>query len=161
MSTRFSHRGLGALIAVACALLLGYGLHLQYAQDLDPCPLCLLQRYGFVLLFILGLVGAVAPRAIGRGALMLAIVVALASAGVSAWHVHLQLHPPEFESCGPKLGDMIRNLPIATLLPKLFAGSGECTAIDWRFLGLTIPGWSLIGFLLIAATAVVALRRRS
>jgi disulfide bond formation protein DsbB len=154
-----SRRSWFVLIAACCALLLGYGLVLQHVDGLDPCPLCLLQRYGFVLLLLLALLGAGAPRSLGRGASFAALAVAVASAGVAAWHVYLQLNPPEFSSCGPGLGAMLSNLPFARALPKIFAGSGECTAIEWRFLGLTIPGWSLIWFLLLAAAAAMASRR--
>src|SRR5918996_336532 len=36
-----------ALVALACALLLGFGFYLQYGRGLEPCPLCLVQRAFF------------------------------------------------------------------------------------------------------------------
>ncbi|HUN91850.1 MAG TPA: disulfide bond formation protein B [Burkholderiaceae bacterium] len=150
-----------AFIALACASLLGYGLVLQHIEGLEPCPLCVLQRYGFVVLCVVAIVGALAPRLLGRPAAVVAILVALASAGVAAWHVHLQLNPPEFETCGPGLGTLISNFPLGRALPKIFQGSGECTQIDWRFLGLTIPGWSLIWFLVFGGASFAAARRAS
>jgi disulfide bond formation protein DsbB len=30
------------------------------------------------------------------------------------------------------------------LLPMIFQGEGECTAIDWSLFGLSIANWSLV-----------------
>jgi disulfide bond formation protein DsbB len=55
---------------------------------------------------------------------------------------------------------MLNNLPLTRTLEKLFYGSGECAAVDWKFLGLSIAGWSLVWFVLLGAYALlVALRR--
>jgi disulfide bond formation protein DsbB len=45
----------------------------------------------------------------------------------------------------------------------IFRGTGDCTKVPWRFLGLSIAEWSLIWFvlLIIAAVAAVVLKRRS
>ncbi|MGH8728130.1 MAG: disulfide bond formation protein B, partial [Burkholderiales bacterium] len=34
-----------------------------------------------------------------------------------------------------------------------FKGSGDCAEIAWRFLGLSIPEWALIWFLILAIAA--------
>lgn len=49
---------------------------------------------------------------------------------------------------------MIEQLPLSQALPRIFAGSGDCTAVDWTFLGGTIANWSFVGF---AAIALVCL----
>ena len=42
-----------ALGSTACALLLGFGFYLQYFDNQDPCPLCLVPRgFYFGLLFV-------------------------------------------------------------------------------------------------------------
>jgi disulfide bond formation protein DsbB len=48
------------------------------------------------------------------------------------------------------------------VLQKVLAGSGECAEVGWRFLGLSIAGWSLVWFVALAAFAIyVAARARS
>ena len=45
------------LIAVACAGLLAFGLYLQHVVGLNPCPMCIVQRYAMIGLLLLGLAG--------------------------------------------------------------------------------------------------------
>jgi disulfide bond formation protein DsbB len=66
------------------------------------------------------------------------------------------------ETCGSDLGFLVGNFPLTQALPKIFAGTGSCSSIDWKFLGLTIPEWTLVWFAIFAAAAiwaVVASRR--
>ncbi|SPE35872.1 Disulfide bond formation protein B [Burkholderiales bacterium] len=152
-------RILYAAVAVACAALVGFGMYLQEVEHLEPCPLCILQRYAFVAVGLLALSAALLPRALGRFAAWFGIVAALSGAGVGAWHVWLQLHPPAVSACGPSLEYLVSNLPLGRALPRIFQGYGDCTAIDWSFLGLTIPGWSLLCLSTLAVFLGLAQRR--
>ncbi len=147
-------------VAAAVVALLAAALYYQHVEGLEPCPLCILQRYAFVAVGAAALVAALAGgrrwRALaGAGAL----VFALAGAGTAARHVWIQMNP-ESLACGPGLATMIENLPLYEVLPKVFRGSGECGAIDWSFLGLTMPAWALVWFVLLAAALAAALVRR-
>jgi disulfide bond formation protein DsbB len=141
--------------------LLGESLFLQHIVGLEPCPLCIIQRYEFVLVGLLALIAAVTPNLISRGAHGLALVAALTGMGTAAWHVRLQLFPPVEASCGPGLEYMIGELPLTRALPMIFHGSGDCTEVQWTFLGISIAGWSLISFTIFAATLFAAWRRRN
>ena len=145
-----SRRAGFGLIAAICVALLGYALVLQHVKGLEPCPLCILQRYAFFGVLLLALPGLADPRRLGTAACAGGLIIALAGAGVAAWHVHLQLDPPEYASCGPGLQTMITELPLARALPRIFQGSGECTTIDWTLFGVTMPGWSLAWLLVLA-----------
>lgn len=153
-------RLLYAGVAAVCAALIGFGMFLQEVDHLEPCPLCVLQRYAFVIVGAAALLAAALPRLPGRIVATLGIVVAVCGAGVGAWHVWLQFHPPAVSSCGPSLEYLVSNLPLGRALPRIFQGYGDCTAIDWSFLGLTIPGWSLIWLLTIALFLALAQGRR-
>jgi len=48
---------------------------------------------------------------------------------------------------------MLENLPLSQTLAKLFAGSGQCAEVTWRFLGLSIAEWSLAWFASLALYA--------
>ncbi len=148
-------------VFVAAAALIGYGLYLQQVEHLEPCPLCILQRYAHVSVGLLALLAALLPRLLARFVGAIAIVAALAGAGVGAWHVWLQLHPPEVSACGPSLEYLIANLPLGRALPRIFQGYGDCTNIDWTFLGLSIPAWSMVWLLGLTLVLALAQRRRN
>jgi disulfide bond formation protein DsbB len=152
--------GAGALV---CAALLAYAYYLQYAQGLEPCPLCLMQRgffYAVMALFVLG-----ALHGPGRtGAWIYSALIVLFAAGGAATagrQVWLQSLPADkVPACGPDLFFMLNNLPLMRTLQKVFQGSGECAVVDWKFLGLSIAGWSLVWFVVLACYALwLALRR--
>ena len=143
MSLRF------ALPAAACALLLAFGFYLQYGRGLEPCPLCLVQRGFFMAVMAVCAVAAVhRPRRLG--AIIYGLLAALFAAGgatVAARQVWLQHLPPDkVPQCGPDLFFMMENFPLSRTLKTLVSGTGECAAVDWTFLRLSIAEWSLLCF---------------
>jgi disulfide bond formation protein DsbB len=145
-------RWLAAGTAV-CAALLGYGYFLQYAQGLDPCPLCQVQRGFYYLVGLAFLAGALHGRFIPAYC-SLAGLFALGGMAVAGRQVWLQHLPPDkVPQCGPDLAFMLNNLPLSRTLEKLFTGTGECAVVDWTFLGLSIAEWSLAWFLALAGYA--------
>ncbi len=152
-----STRAAFAAGALACALLVGFAYYLQYAQGLEPCPLCLVQRglfYAVMAVFVLGALHA--PRRAGTAVYgALAFLFAVGGAAVAGRQVWLQHLPTDkVPNCGPDLFFMLENFPLAQTLKKLFTGSGECAAVDWSFLGLSIAGWSLVWFALLGCYAI-------
>ena len=146
-----------AMFAV-CAALVGFGLFLQHAKGLEPCPMCILQRYAFVAIAVIALLAAIHnPRIIGRrvygGLLALA---ALAGGGVAIRHVYLEHNPPQIYDCGADFGYMLESFPLAEVLPMIFKGTGDCTKVPWRFLGLSIAEWALVWFGIFLIAAVIA-----
>lgn len=142
-----------AVPLVVCAVLLGYGYYLQFGQGLEPCPLCLVQRGFFYAVGVVSLLGVLhGPRRVGIAIYgILAALLALGGAATASRQVWLQHLPADkVPQCGPDLFFMLENLPLARTLEKLVQGSGECAAVDWKFLGLSIAGWSLVWFVLLA-----------
>lgn len=149
----------------ACFALVAYALHTQINGGLLPCPLCIFQRVAFAALGVAFLVGGLhAPRgSAGRRAWgLLAALVAVAGGAIAARHVWLQHLPSdEVPACGPGLEWMLETTPLAAVVREVLTGSGECAEVDWAFLGLSMPAWSLVWFLLLGAWALHAgLRRR-
>ena len=143
MSLRFG------LCALVCAVLLGFGFYLQYGKGLEPCPLCLVQRGFFMAVMAVCVVAAMhAPGP--RGTLLYSLAAAafaLGGAGVAARQVWLQHLPADkVPQCGPDLYFMLENFPFSRTLKTLLSGTGECAAVDWTFLGLSIAEWSLACF---------------
>lgn len=150
---------------VACAALIGFALYSQKAWGLNPCPLCIFQRIAFGVLGIVFLLGGLfAPRGVtGRRVWgMLALIPALAGIGIAGRHVYLtHLPPDQVPSCGPPLDFMMEASPLADVVKQVLTGSGECAKVDWAFLGLSMPAWALLWFVLLTAwIGLAAFRRR-
>jgi protein dithiol:quinone oxidoreductase len=148
-----------AAIAAVSFGLIGFGLVLQHGMDLQPCPLCIFQRFAYIALGTFATIGALlAPRATARAAGVLMLFAALTGGGIAAWQVWLQMHP-ESLSCGPGLSTMLESFPLTEVLPKVFRGSGDCAEAAWVFLGLSIAGWSLVWFSILSVASIAALFR--
>jgi protein dithiol:quinone oxidoreductase len=148
-----------------CAALLSYAVFAQYGQMFEPCPLCIFQRVAMAATGLIGLIGGLhAPRrAWGRRIYgLLAFLAAGTGAAVAGPHVWLQHLPPDqVPACGPGLSYMIEALPSwADVVRKVLQGSGECAKVDWTFLGFSMPEWTLLCFVLLAAGALAAGFRR-
>jgi len=143
----------------ACVALLAYALYAQFDLGLDPCPLCIFQRVGVAALGVVFLIAALHnPRGWGtRVYAVLLAVAALATIGVAARHVYVQHMPPgSLPSCGAPLGVMLKFSPFFDVIRKVLTGSGECSEVPWRFLGLAMPAWVLICGLVLGAFGVTA-----
>lgn len=151
-----------ALIAAACVALLAFGMYLQHVQGLEPCPMCIVQRYALVLVAVC--TGLASLRG-SKGWWMSFGVLALAASGfgafVAARQTWLQWYPPEFASCGRDFYGMIENYPVSRAIPMIFRGSGDCAAVDWTFLGGSIANWSFVCFVGLAAVLLVLLLKGS
>ncbi len=160
MQTRVSLRGWYLIQLWIISGLIGYALFLQHRLGLEPCPLCILQRLVFFGLAAVLLVAIVhSPKGWGRrvyggtGGL-----VALVGVAISAWHVRLQNLPADqVPSCGPGLDFMMENFPLTDTARMVFQGSGECAELLWSFMGLSMPAWALIWFVLLGIAALLPL----
>jgi disulfide bond formation protein DsbB len=136
-----------ALLALGCAGLLGFGMYLQHVVGLEPCPMCIVQRYAMTLIGILALLGWVWRSMLGHRVLaVLSVLLALGGAFVAARQTWLQWYPPEVASCGRDFYGMIESFPLQRAIPLIFRGSGDCSAVDWTFLGGSIANWSFVAF---------------
>ncbi len=145
-----------AAMSAVCTALVGFGLYLQEYKGIDPCPMCILQRYAFIAIAIVALVAAIhGPRQLALkcyGALV--ALLAVAGGGVAIRHSWLQHFPPAKETCGADLDFLIDTFPLSQALPKIFAGTGSCSKVDWKLLGLSIPEWALVWYVIFAAVAI-------
>lgn len=159
---RWSFRAQFLLGFVVCAGLIAFAYHTQYrgVNPLDPCPLCIFQRIAFAALALVFLLGGLhAPD--GRGGRrvygvlgLIAAGIGIAIAGRHVWLTHLPAD--QVPSCGPPLNFMMEASPLTDVIRKVLTGSGECAKVDWTFLGLSMPAWSLLWFLLLALWAAWA-----
>ena len=157
------HRWVHAGMFAVCVGLIGFAMVLQHIMDLEPCPMCILQRYAFIGVGLFALLAAIHnPSGWGRWVYSaLLVIVSGLGAGVAARHAWLEHNPPQIFDCGADLGFMVDTFPLAEALPMIFRGSGDCTEVLWRFLGLSIAEWALIWFLIFVFAEIFAATRKS
>ena len=135
-----------------CAIVYG----LQYFLLLEPCPLCVLQRlplFGILLLSVLAILAApwLSPNLRRIWSLCNCLLAAI-GIGLAARHLWLQSLPADqVPSCGPDLDTLFDIMPLAEALLTALAGDGNCAEVKWSLLGLTIPGWALVTFIMLGA----------
>jgi len=153
-----------ALVSLACLAMLAFGLYLQHVVGLTPCPMCIVQRYAVLLVgLIAGLTALSRRRGVLLGGSVLMVLAAGFGAFTAARQSYLQWYPPEISSCGRDFYGMIETFPLQRVVPMIFRGSGDCTKIDWTFLGLSLANWSFLWlgfFALVGLVLVASLARR-
>ena len=144
-------RSINGLVALSALLLMIFALVLQHYVGLHPCPLCMTQR---IFVVLVGVVAFIAfchhPAVIGRRIYaVLGAMLSVAGGAVAGRHIWIQNLPEDqVPACGPDLQYMFSNFPFQRALELLLMGDGNCHEVVWRFLGMSIPEWTLAWFVL-------------
>ena len=149
-----------AVAAVGAAAILGAWIF-QYGLGLQPCPLCLEQRYAYYFAIPLALMVLVGDQVGASRKVLFAALVAIAlgmlwNAGLGVYHSGIEWQwwagPQE---CTGALGDLgatgglLNKLESITLV--------RCDEAAWRFLGLSLAGYNaLISLALVCIAAWAA-----
>jgi protein dithiol:quinone oxidoreductase len=158
------------LVALACIGMLSFGLYLQHVVGLEPCPMCIVQRYALILVAACAIFcwasGLKASKKQGGSTLQTvwagaAVLFAGGGAFVAARQSFLQWYPPEVVSCGRDFYGMVETFPLKRAIPMIFKGGGDCSKVDWTFLGGSIANWSFVAFVGIGLVLLVLMFRRS
>lgn len=161
-------RGMGWL-AIVCVGMLAFGMYLQHVVGLEPCPMCIVQRYALILVaacalfaWVIGLKTSKnsVPSTVQKIFALLAVLFAGGGAFVAARQSFLQWYPPEILSCGRDFYGMVETFPLKRAIPMIFKGSGDCTKVDWTFLGGSIANWSFVAFVAMVLVLLALLLRR-
>ncbi len=147
---------------LVCAGLMAWAFYLQYAQGLEPCPLCMFQRVAVSVAGLIFLIAAIHnPRRTGAAFYaVLTLVAAGAGAAFAARQVWLQSLPKDqVPACGMGLNYMLETMPFMDVFRRVLEGSGECAETGWIFLGLSIAGWTFVFFATMIVAAIALIRR--
>ncbi|MDY6459901.1 disulfide bond formation protein B [Acinetobacter faecalis] len=158
------YRFVSGFLFLASVIGMAFALYLEHVQGFEPCPLCVFQRVGLIVLGVVSLIAFIhnpASNIMKRVYALLGSVGILWSAGVAARHVWLQNLPPDqVPSCGPGLDYLVDALPLKSVLSQVLSGSGECAVVDWSFLGQSLPVWSFLFFAVLALVSLWQLFRK-
>ncbi|MFJ4350181.1 disulfide bond formation protein B [Pseudomonas sp. NPDC089428] len=137
---------------LAALAVLGASFHLESVLGLVPCPLCFSQRLLLGIYALVSLCAALhAPGIAGaRRYARTALLFAASGALLAARHVWLQGAVDASHMCPLPIGRMFE-LSWREAARQLLLGGPDCSSLTWSFLDLTLPEWSLLAFLLLAA----------
>jgi disulfide bond formation protein DsbB len=145
-----------AVTAIAAATL-GGAWFMQLVFGIQPCELCLLQRYAYYLVVPLGALVAIAaargaPRALLAAGLAVVALATLADAGLGVYHSGVEWH---FWQGPTACTGTVGNLGSAgSLLERLDTVKVvRCDEVQFRFLGLSLAGYNVLISLAMAAIA--------
>lgn len=142
------------------AALLAVAFYMEYVMGLEPCPLCWLQRFAFMAVGITGLLALLhnPGNIMGRVYGFLLALFSGAGVGLAGRQLWLQSLPPDqVPACGPSVEYMLEVFPLSEVLMTALRGTGDCAEVSWRFLGLSIPGWTAIFFVLLGLAGLAIL----
>jgi|TARA_B110000014_G_scaffold248136_1_gene222236 disulfide bond formation protein DsbB len=138
----------GSLLAF---ILVGIAVAIQTQFNLEPCPLCVTQRIVFIVIGCLFLVFSfLKPNQVIKIVHFVSILITnIVGIVFAVKHILIQskwiIVPAE---CGIDLNYMFENFPLTEAFSLLFQGTGDCSEIDWLFLGLTLPQLALIAYIM-------------
>jgi len=150
------------LVFVVCSGMLGFALYVQHYLFIDPCPLCVLQRLVYIWIGAVSLLAFLHnPAGVGRAIYGTAVILGgLTGIGIAGRHLWLQSLPADqVPDCGMGLNYMLDTMPFTDVLKEVFYGSGECAEITWTFLGLSMPAWTFIWYIVFTVGTIVVLNR--
>ncbi len=136
---------------------LGGAYYLELSVGLQPCPLCMVQRYIMLLLCILFLLGGLLPLTnfARRFYHFFVWLITSVGVGVAARHIWLLFQPPgTAPSCEASLSLLVQYLPLKEVALLILQGTGDCDKAAWYFLDLNLPEWSLVFFSLLWLVAL-------
>ena len=122
--------------------------------------MCIVQRYAMTIIGLLALVALVLRQTrVQQLLVVLGVLTTGFGAFVAARQSWLQWYPPNIVSCGRDFYGMIESFPLQRAIPLIFRGSGDCTKIDWTFLGGSIANWSFVAFIAMGLWLVLVVWR--
>ena len=149
------------LLGTACLGSIIVALFLEHYLLLKPCLLCYAQRFCVYLLIFVSLIAFLHKNQslfFFRTYLTIASAIMLIGSSLSIRQLYLQSLPNDLvPTCGPDLEYLLETLPVLEVLLIAIKGDGNCAEVLWSFLGISIPGWLLIAFIVLFAYVLTSL----
>ncbi len=141
----------GALLCIA--------LFMEHVMGLAPCPLCMMQRLWVAIVGLIAYLSLLHNPKWGIYPL-LGCLAAIVGGGFSIRQLWLQSLPADqVPACGPDLQYMLEAFPLSDVLVAMTSGTGDCAEVSWSLLGVSIPGWVLLSFVVLFVANLMQLRQ--
>lgn len=143
-----------ALLLVVPAALLGGALAFQYIGGLQPCEMCMWQRWALVVTLALGLVAWATGSA--RPIVALAALALLVDGGIAVFHAGVEQHWWQgITKCTAPLASGSASEMLSQILAQPLI---RCDAIPWSLFGLSMAGWNAVIAILVGVYALWRLK---
>lgn len=157
-----SNRKLFFILALIPFLLLSFGYYQEYVTELEPCPLCHMQRFAYMLVLLTAVIAFIHnPKLKTKPVIiytMIGAIFSLAGLLLASRQVWLQSLPAnEAPACMPSFSVMIEYMPWTEVIKTSIMGTGDCAKVDWTFLGLSIAAWSAFWFAILIVYNLIIL----
>lgn len=146
---KLDRRYISLIAALLAFSSIGIALIMEHVFKLIPCPLCIVQRVIVIAIGIFFLFEFISfnKKKLAIASSFFAIIFSALGMFVAARHVWLQYLPKdEIPGCLPGLGYMMDTFSLVDVAMRVYAGSSDCAAVKWRFLGLSIPEQTFVMF---------------
>jgi disulfide bond formation protein DsbB len=142
--------GLGALIAAFAA---------EHLFGLEPCILCLYQRVPYALVAVLAVAALLLPGGSRASRWLIGACAMMFAAGALLAFYHVGVENHWWASIAGCEGQAVTELRLEDLSEQALAADPlkPCDRVDWRFLGLSLAGFNVIGSMALATLTVMGL----
>jgi disulfide bond formation protein DsbB len=149
------------LVLVASIAILGGAFAFQHFGGLDPCVLCVWQRYPYGVTIAASAAAILVAGGRGKGALLALCGLAfLAGAGVAAFHVGVEQHWWQGTAQCAGGAAPAAGAGLSDLLAQAQAGPApRCDEVPWSLFGVSMAGYNLLLSLALAAASLYAAAR--
>ena len=147
------------LVFAASLSALLVALYMQHGKGLQPCTMCIIQRYAFVFIGLSAVLAMILPfRPIRWFMALVGLLAGLTGIIAAIRNLWVLSHPEIL--CGRDPVELfLNNLPSAQWFPKVFVALGLCSDPIPPLFGLPLPAWSLIGLLALSVLLLLSLRK--
>ena len=134
------------LVTLLCVVASSY--FIEHILHVLPCPMCLAQRYIYITLAACYLMYCWIDFRQPRRYLFYipSLVLSLLGVAIAGRQSWLQLFPPENMMCFNLSARWIAKHSYLEAIAKIFQGSANCAIIDFKILGISLAGYSLLLF---------------
>jgi disulfide bond formation protein DsbB len=153
-----ANRTVPLLILVASTALVGGALLFQYVGGLQPCELCLYQRWPYYIVIVLSALALAAGRRGMTAAVTgIAALAFLIGAGLAFYHVGVEQH--WFAGPGACTGVSAAGGSIEDFRARLMAQQPvRCDEPQWALFGVSLAGWNLLASVALVIFCLLARR---
>ena len=151
------------LTAIAFISLFGvsFAYLLQIYQGYSPCPLCIVQRYCYILLFMSAITALLFEQSPTRRILcFFCLVLSLISTCVALYHLYIRFIHTATSCAADPIELFLNQLYPAQLLPSLFESIGNCLDIHPPLLMIDITIWAGLGAIAMLILSIATISKR-
>lgn len=136
-------------VLIAGLICTGFSFFAQYVMQMNPCPLCILQRVAVISVTLTAAITLIFPtrqKSSRVAAASLVSIPALWGLGIALYQLWIQSLPAaERPSCGAPWTFRLRDWPLFEIWEPVVRGFGDCGTREY-LAGIPLPVWSLLFF---------------